>query len=104
MLVYAGKLACSKLGCKFMALCCCGLFCVGIFHTQLRAELLAPVVSSKSGYGMSWCPVPSVLSIQGPAYCSLPRVNKSLANVWILQEAMWDWSIRKAMGWDQGAV
>lgn len=44
---------------------CSGLFCVGIFHTELRAELLAPV-PSKSGYGMSWCAVLSVLS-SGPS-------------------------------------
>lgn len=38
---------------------------MGIFHTELRAELLAPV-PSKSGYGMSWCAVLSVLS-SGPS-------------------------------------
>lgn len=83
---------------------CSGLFCVGIFHTQLRAELLAPVASSKSGYGVSQCAVLSVLSVQSPACFSLPRVNKPLDNVWILQKGTWDGSRGKVMGWDQGAV
>lgn len=71
---------------------------------HLRAELLPPAVLSKSGYSMSRCAVPSVLSAQSTAYHSLPRVNKPLDNAWILQEAMQDQSSSKVMGWDCGAV
>lgn len=77
---------------------------MGIFHTQLRAELLAPVALSKSGYGLSWCVVHGVLSIQSLAYCSLPRVNKPSDNFWFLQEAPQDQSSSEVMGWDRGAV
>lgn len=83
---------------------CSWLFCLGIFHMHLRAELLPPAVLNKSGYSMSRCAVPSVLSAQSPAYHSLPRVNKPLENAWILQEAMQDQSSSKVMGWDCGAV
>lgn len=62
------------------------------------------MVSSKSGDGVSWCAVPAMLSVQSSAYCSLLRVNKPLANVCILQEAMWDQSSGKVMGWDRGAA
>lgn len=53
---------------------------------------------------MSWCAVPGMLSVQSSAYHSLLRVNKPLANVCILQEATWDQSSGKVMGWDQGAA
>lgn len=71
---------------------------------QLRAELLPPAVLSKSGYSMSRCAMPSVLSAWSPAYRSLPRVNKPSGNVWILQEAVQDQSSSKVMGWDCGTV
>ncbi|XP_029897407.1 transcription factor 20 isoform X5 [Aquila chrysaetos chrysaetos] len=45
-----------------------------------------------------------MLSVQSAAYRSLPRVNKPLANVWILQEATRDQSSGKVMGWDRGAA
>lgn len=77
---------------------------MGIFHMQLRAELLAPVASAKSGYGVSWCAVPSVLSVQSLAYCPLPRVKKPLDNFRFLQEAPRDQSSSEVMGWDRGAV
>lgn len=80
---------------------CSGLFCVVIVHTQLRAELLAPVVLRKSSYGVNWCSVPRVLSVQSLA---LPRANKPLGNFWFLQEASWDQSSSEVMGWDRGAV
>lgn len=62
------------------------------------------MASSKSGYGVSRYAVLTMPSVQSPACFSVPRVNKPLDNVWILQEATWDGSRGKVTGWDQGAV